>query len=231
MTWRDYMRNKTEKFISFIFIMVGLVITIGGLFLSLGYLLKNGKTYTKAIISDINVDRSSGTTKHKVYVSYYTEDGQEHTAKLKTYTDRYILGKEVDICYKKGDIENIWTKDECIFGELMLGLGSIFLVSGIAPTLARIMKMMIKYTGTLIYADYVRTEIDTTYFVNGKNPYVVVCKWSNSLDGKTYEFKSDYLWINPKSNICEKGITEIPVYINEKNPNKYFVDISKITKL
>ena len=87
----------------------------------------------------------------------------------------------------------------------------------------------LKENGELIYANYVETVLNTSYRVNGKCPYNIICEWNNPLDNNKYIFKSKNIWINPENIIEEKNIKQFPVYI-DNNKKKYTIDIESLTK-
>ena len=58
------------------------------------------------------------------------------------------------------------------------------------------------------------------------NPYFIVCKYVEA-NGKEYLFKSKSLLYNPSALITEK---QLKVYVDLKNPKKYYVDTSLIAE-
>lgn len=79
--------------------------------------------------------------------------------------------------------------------------------------------------GKLIYADYDETIINTSYSINRRHPYKIICEWINPVDNEEYMFKSRNIWINPEDIIEERNIKQFPVYIDKNNKKKYVVDI------
>ena len=97
-------------------------------------------------------------------------------------------------------------------------------------TRKKILEKRLKENGELIYANYVETVLNTSYRVNGKCPYNIICEWNNPLDGKKYVFKSKNIWTDPESTIEERNIKQFPVYINRDNMKKYAIDIEVLTE-
>ena len=82
--------------------------------------------------------------------------------------------------------------------------------------------------GKYIYADIVDIDVNVYQKVQidriSMNPYFIVCKYVEA-NGKEYLFKSKSLLYNPSALITEK---QLKVYVDLKNPKKYYVDTSSI---
>lgn len=109
------------------------------------------------------------------------------------------------------------------------GIGLIFLSIGGTGLLLKNrnkkLEKSLKENGDVIYADYVETIVNSSYRVNGRHPYRIICEWNNPLDSKKYIFKSKNIWINPENTIIERNIKQFPVHINRNDIKKYVVDI------
>ena len=70
------------------------------------------------------------------------------------------------------------------------GFGLIFVMIGGSGILVKIQKKRfekkLKETGEIIYANYIETVVNTSYRVNGKHPYNIICEWNNPLDNRRY---------------------------------------------
>ena len=84
-------------------------------------------------------------------------------------------------------------------------------------------------SGTRVYANITDININTSYNVNGRHPYVIHCQWTHPTSGITYLFKSGNLWFNPDFLIRERNIVSLPVYLNMEKPKKYYIDISELS--
>ena len=80
----------------------------------------------------------------------------------------------------------------------------------------------------MIYGDYVETRLNTSYSVNNRHPYNIICEWYNVEDGKTYIFKSNNIWMNPENKIEEQNITTFPIYIDLEDKKNYVIDINSL---
>ena len=88
--------------------------------------------------------------------------------------------------------------------------------------------MRLKENGLLIYANYIEAVLNTSYIVNGKSPYKIICEWVNPTGGNKYTFKSKNIWTNPENIIKERGIKQFPVFFN--NEKNYLVDTEFLIK-
>lgn len=82
--------------------------------------------------------------------------------------------------------------------------------------------------GKYIYADIVDIDVNVYQKVQidciSMNPYFIVCKYVEA-NGKEHLFKSKSLLYNPSALITEN---QLKVYVDLKNPKKYYVDTSSI---
>jgi len=212
---------------------------IGGLlFLTLGiyavfsrYISKDNRVYTTAIIEKITTYRDNdGDIHHNVFILYEV-NGFAYEAKI-GYLATYREGQEVEVYYDKNNPKKVQTESDNIGWLIFLILPLIVIVigaSGIAKIIKRKKKLkQLKTTGKTIYATYIATELNTSYSVNGKNPYTIICEWNDSTTNKKYIFESENLWFNPEEYIQRNNITTFPVIINPDNIEEYVIDVSVI---
>ena len=65
---------------------------------------------------------------------------------------------------------------------------------------------------------------DTSFKVNGRSPFVIVCQYDDQASNKQYEFKSDHIWFDPGKWVNEKKMMDI--YIDPNDMNRYYLDTS-----
>jgi len=70
--------------------------------------------------------------------------------------------------------------------------------------------------------------VDSSFKVNGRNPYVIVCQLHDPVSNKMYEFRSDYTWYNPTELLSERK--DIDTYVDPNNLANYYMDISFLPK-
>lgn len=58
--------------------------------------------------------------------------------------------------------------------------------------------------------DYVETIVNSSYRVNGRHPYRIICEWNNPLDSKKYIFKSKNIWNKSGKYYNRKKYKTIP---------------------
>ena len=226
--------NKIENLVFIMFASIGAIFFIIGL-VALGNIFNyENKVDTVGTITEISSYYSNNKhdKNYEVYVSYIV-DGREYNSKLNGYSSSFYKGKEIDIYYDKDDPSKIGKKSLDSLFWIFPGMGLIFLIIGGTGILVKFNKRKseknLKETGELIYASYVETVLNTSYRVNGRCPYNIICEWNNPLDNKKYIFKSKNIWRNPEHIIEENNIKQFPVYIDNNNKKKYTIDIDILT--
>lgn len=226
--------NKVENLAWIIFTIVGTVFVAIGIILFGSVFDYTNKIETTGIITRISLSGSSENDSNKVYVSYVAE-GNEYESTLSGYSSSFYEGKEIEIYYDKDNPNKIGMKSLDLLFLIFPGLGLISLIIGVTGISAKARgkksERRLKENGELIYADYVETIINTSYSVNGRYPYKIICEWTNPVDSEEYMFKSKNIWSNPEDIIEEKNIKQFPVYIDKNNKKKYLVDIDILTEL
>ncbi len=220
--------NKKETLMWTIFAIIGAIFVAVGLILFESVFNSANKVETTGIITRISLSGSSENESYKVYVSYVVK-GDEYESILNGYSSSFYEGKEVEIYYDKDNPNKIGMKSLDLLILIVPGIGLIFLIIGGTGILLKVSKKKLenrlKKDGKLIYADYDETIINTSYSINGRHPYKIICEWINPVDNEEYMFKSRNIWINPEDIIKERNIKQFPVYIDKNNKKKYVVDI------
>jgi len=231
------MKNIKDYLVTILFLSVGTLFLIIGIFMSSGIFLidEQDRVYTNAIITHIDTNHDSdGDTDHDVYIKY-SANGKEYESQLNLYSSSYYEGKEIEVYYDKNDPSNVETDEvNNMLSIIFIAIGGSFaLISGIVLFIqlrnSSISKSLLK-NGIRIDAEYVETILNTIYQVNGRSPYKIICKWKNPNTGIEHKFKSSNIWDDPQYAIENNNITKIPVYIDQKNPEKYYVDIQEIQR-
>lgn len=227
--------NKTENLLWIIFTIIGGIFVVIGLIIVGNVFNYENKESTVGIITEISTYRGNNDDRnYRVYVSYNV-DGRTYESELNGYSSSFYEGKEIEIYYDKDNPNKIGMKSLDLLFLILPGIGLIFLVIGGTGILIKInrrnLEKRLKENGELIYADYVETIINTSYRVNGRYPYKIICEWTNPVDSEEYMFKSRNIWSNPEDIIEEKNIKQFSVYIDKNNKKKYFVDIDILTEL
>ena len=227
--------NKLENLIWIIFSSIGAIFMIIGVILVVNMFNYENKVDTVGTITEISsyYNNDENDRDYKVYVSYIA-DGKEYKSQLNSYSSSFYEGKEIDIYYDKDNPSKIGVKSFDLIFLIFPGIGLLFFIIGLTGILIRMSKKKLekrlKENGKLIYANYNETVLNTSYRINRRYPYNIICEWNNPSDNKKYIFKSKNIWINPEKIIIEKNIEQFPVYIDNNNMKKYFIDVDILTE-
>ena len=226
--------NKLENLVWIIFASIGTIFVIIGLVIFGSVFNYANKVDTIGTITEISSyrDTNNHNRDHEVYVSY-TVEGKKYESKLNGYSSNFYKGKEIKIYYDKDNPNEIGMKSLDLLFLMFPGIGLVCLIIGGTGLLVKHNKKKLekrlRENGELIYANYNETILNTSYQINGKCPYNIICEWDNPLDSKKYIFKSKNIWINPEKIIKEKNIKQFPVYI-DNNKKKYTIDVDILTE-
>ena len=225
-------QSLKENLVWLIFSAIGLIFTVVGGFITIYTLNYENKVDTVGTITSITSHRDSdGDTSHTVYVTYNV-GGNTYESRLNSYSSTFYEGKTIDIYYDQNNPNKIGVKSLDLLCLIFPGIGLIFLIIGISGLIVKKKKSnlekRLKMSGTTIYATYVETIMNTSYRVNGRSPYNVICEWNNPADNQKYIFKSKDIWYNPANTIAERNIQQFPVYVDPNNMKKYAVDIDSL---
>lgn len=225
--------NNFDNLIWIIFANLGIIIIIVGVIVKNTIYNYDNKIETTGIITEISYHRDiDDNREYDVYVSY-TVEGKKYETKLNGYSSNFYEGKEIKIYYDKDNPNKIGMKSLELLFLIFPGIGTIFLIIGVIGISIKLNKKRwekkLKVDGKLIYANYSETVLNTSYQVNGKCPYKIICEWEDPLDNKRYIFKSKNIWINPEEIIAQNNITQFPIYINN-NKKKYYIDLDILNK-
>ena len=213
-----------DKVAAIIFIFIGMIFVICGVALKLTIFNFDNKIETTGEIIRISDD---------YFYVLYEVDEREYVSKINGSNSNYYVGKNIAIYYNPDNPNKIIDKDSKIIYILFIGMGSLFAFFGIAYLVNMVRKakkrQMLRETGSVIYADYVETRINTLITVNNKHPYNIICEYTH-YDGVRHKFKSQNLWYDPSNIISEKSITRFPVFVNLDNLKEYVIDTKEIEK-
>lgn len=216
-----------------VFFSFGLIFTIIGIIICMITFNYENKVDTVGTITDISIYRGNRNTKHQTLVKYSVDD-KEYESMLNSYSSSFYVGKEIDIYYDRDNPNKIGVKTLDYVFLIFPSIGSIFVIIGGTGLIVNVhnkrVEKYLKQNGNVIYARYVESILNTSYSVNGRHPYNIICEWNNIEDGKKYIFKSKNIWVNPENIIKEKNIENFLVYIDLKNKKKYLVDIESLTE-
>ena len=225
------------KIIKYIFTIIGLGMLVGTFFIykSTSNFLEKAIT-AKGTVVDLRESRSSSSSSNSItyapVVKFTDNQGKEteFTNSSSSNPPSYDVGEIVEVLYEQEKPQS--AKINGFFslwlGTLILGgLGSIFASIGLGFFVYDIRKNKkeanLRLNGSRIETDFQSVDINTSFAVNGKNPFVIVSQWQNPATSKLHIFESDNIWFDPTDFI---KTDKIKVWIDRKNPKKYMVDLS-----
>jgi hypothetical protein len=173
-----------------------------------------------------------GNRSYSPVIMYADANGVKHRyiSNMSSKPAGYSIGESVAIYYdsQNPDAAKIAGWNEYFATLITGGLGLIFGLLGLGYFLVRKISNahheQLKQSGLLIHANVVSVDINSSVYVNDRNPFFIRCEGKDSLTGKTNKFKSGFIWSDPRPAI--RSNTKIDVYVDRNNPRKYYVDIS-----
>jgi hypothetical protein len=81
----------------------------------------------------------------------------------------------------------------------------------------------LKRDGRRVDSEFQSIRVNTQVAMNGVNPWRIVVQWKNPASGDVHRFESEDIWFDPSAHIPSTLLT---VYLDPKNPKKYYVDVS-----
>lgn len=226
-------KDKTPGFVLGLFGVIGLVFVIAGIFWIVSVNnFKKIAVETVAEITTIDTYRDSdGDRHHTVYVDYsYDGTSYDHVS-LGFYSSNMYEGKEIELLLDPNNPRKISAKDEGYFGGIIfIIMGTVFggvgLISLISSIKRNSKKKKLLEQGYYVVAIVESIDVNTSYTVNGRHPYLIYCVYQDPYSGMLYRFKSENLWTNPES-VIQPGYG-ITVYVMPNDFSTYYVDVESI---
>lgn len=163
-------------------------------------------------------------------IKYTSEDGIERTIK-RTHSSKggkFRNGDKIKVFYQIADPDKTHTSDGKKGGKKVVFWGGILLLFNLVSIYFGKKKdnteSYFKTTGRKVEAQILKIDIDMETTIMKKNPYYIHCKWTDPMTGKEYRHTIKYIWQDPETLL--EGRRSIDVYIDRKDPEKYFMDIA-----
>lgn len=221
----------TDWFLDIIFTLVGAGIITAGIFANNSMTeFRKVAIETTATVSSVRTEENSdGDTYYRVYVKYNVDD-KEYTGNFNAKV-RYPIGSSITVYYASNNPNNMSTTLSYSLSWGMVVFGLIFFSVGASLLGVKIYSLSKKNSllknGEMIYAEINDVEVNTSYTVNDRHPFVIICV-GTGVNGEKCTFKSENLWFNPQRIIEMYDIDVLPVYIDSKNPKRYYVSTKEI---
>lgn len=160
----------------------------------------------------------------------FEADGNEQRVRSRYSSSDMTEGEEVMVHFPAGQPEEAEIKGfsaqyllPLIFGSI----GSIFAGIGYVGLYIQRKKEQLREElvtmrrGRKVRLPVVSIELDMSFKVNGRSPYVIVAQLQDAASGTAYSFKSDHLWQDPTGLLPNN---EVDVYVDPSDPKRYYVD-------
>ncbi len=232
---------KTRNILIYLSILIGAGMLIGTFFIC-----KNTSQFIeKAIITQgtvVEIFESYSNDSEDYDITYYPliefTDAYGTQIEFESFGSnppRYSVNEMVEVIYDPeypdiaeiNDYFSLWGGATIlgIFGFVIFSIGGSFFAYDMKK------KSRLKYlkkNGKKIETKFKSVIINTSYEVNGENPFIVFTHWRDPETAKLHIFKSDHIWFDPTDYIITDKIN---VLIDRENPKKYWVDLSFLPKV
>lgn len=245
---------KKRKKIDIIIIFVGLLFLTIGILASCLCIQTTKSTYdffTKAekteariveIIVSSDYELGKWRTVELMYVSYEIDGVVYDHVYLKSDRKKEQEGDIVTIYYNPDDPYEIQSIGQIIFPVFPFIFGAGFLFAG-----CMIFKKEVFHLGKnrkpkaakiCVQLPIAEIGVDSSVKRNGHPAFYVICEkgsmslyppefYSNDCYSKLPEYYKSDNWFYPEFDLCTKAGDIVPVYINPKKPEEYFIDVKK----
>jgi len=229
---------KTIKLIKYLFAIIGLGMLVGSFFLfqnTVSFL--DNAVKAQGVVIDLVRSRSSDSTTYAPTVRFTTAQGVmiEFTSGTSSNPPSYSRGEQVNVLYLESDPDD--AKIDSFFSvwgaAVIVGvIGLVFFLVGLGIIMRGIRKAKTKQflleRGVRINTQFQSVGRNTNTKVNGRHPYMITSQWQNPKTSKMHVFESDNIWFDPEEQIKSDTIM---VFIDPKDPSRYYMDISFLPEL
>lgn len=220
-----------------IFAVIGLLMLMGGSYFYLsGYSQEKSGIVVTGQIIDLSVHRSDDGASYCPVVKY--TDGKEEYVMESSYCSsgyRNALGDDIDVIYQLGSPDNAVIH---AFGGLyggaviLLGMGAVFALVGTLPLIIMYLRsksgQRLLREGMPVKARFSEVILNTTININGRSPFQIVAQMHDTAANTVKLYYSHNIAFDPSPFINQEFVT---VYVDKKNPDKYYMDISFLPKV
>lgn len=220
-----------------IFAVIGLLMLMGGSYFYLsGYSQEKSGIVVTGQIIDLSVHRPDDSASYCPVVRY--TDGQEEYVMKSSYCSsgyRNALGDDIDVIYQPGSPDNAVIH---AFGGLyggaviLLGMGAVFALVGTLPLIIMYLRsksgQRLLREGMPVKARFSEVILNTTININGRSPFQIVAQMHDTAANTVKLYYSHNIAFDPSPFINQEFVT---VYVDKKNPDKYYMDISFLPKV
>lgn len=196
---------------------------------------------TSGIVSELRASVSDGSRVYYPTIQFKNQQGETIETELNIGSNppEYTVGEQVTILYDPNNPQDANTNSFLslyFVAVVLLGLGGTFttvglgvLIGPLAYTLASNRKVeSLKQNGTRIMTKIIGVDLNDSFTMNGTSPYQITSQWLDPLTNEVHIFHSEHIWFDPQDFIKSE---QVYVYVDPKNNNNYYMDISFLPKL
>lgn len=223
-------KNKTSIMIFSIFAVIGILLIAGAIILFVnGMRFRQSAVSITGEIEDILYSYDSdGEIDHEVFVTYTFEGKTYDMVRISEYSSNMYIGKSITLLCDPENPGNVKIESSIFFVFITLMImGIISFCIGAVPCIISLKKShRAKYLlahGRVLCGTVEHVDLNRSYRVNGRHPFVIYCAWKDEYSDTLYRFKSDNLWTDP-SHAFPEG-SEIDIYVDRNDFGKYYVDV------
>lgn len=228
-----------QKRNSFMVLFCGIFLVVGAIFSAVGITMaladsgfrERAEEITAEITGISSYRASDGDRRHNVYVTYQYDGRVYEDIELNFYRSGMYEGQEIPLLCNPENPGHVKSPGgmlllEMVFlliGILFMGIALVFIA--VSRNKARRRKKILS-SGKRLSAIVEQIAVNTSYVMNGRNPYQIYCYYRDEYKDVIYRFKSEDLWINPNV-VLQPGDT-IDVYVEGEDYSRYHVDAESI---
>ena len=230
------MKQKRNSFMTLfcaIFLIVGAIFFAVGLTMAIrdsGF-RERAEEITAEITEISSYRGSDGDWRHSVYVTYQYGGRIYEEIALNFYRSGMREGQEISLLCDPENPEHVKAPGAMLLLELVflligiLFMGIVLVMIAISLTRKRRRKKILS-SGKRLSAIVEQIAVNTSYVMNGRNPYQIYCYYRDEYKDVIYRFKSENLWINP--SVALQPGDSIDVYVDGEDYSRYHVDAESI---
>ena len=215
-----------KKKLSLVIILVGIGLWVFG-YLEFNKYQEEHNRYVKikAKVESVQINDNN-----RMVTFRFDVNGTTYSSNITT-DEALEVGNTKEIYYDKTSPNNVKLLLITIVKSVLLFLaGTVITIFGLYLTMKNLLAKgrikRLRKKGILINATI--QEALVVPKDKGKNPYKIRAQYLNPVNNKTYFFESEETEVDLKDIVSKRRLTTIPVYINKRNTDDYFVDIDSL---
>ena len=228
--------NRTISRIAYLFLAVGLAMLAGAAYWA-SRVDQFVRTASRAPGTVIELKHPGGSSSYYPVVRYRTAAGEEITfrSSVGSHPPSYAVGETVEVLYRESDPNEARIRSFfALWGApaIVASIGAVFALVGggilYGQHRAAALAQYLRRHGEPVQTEFQNVELNTRVRVNGRHPWRIVTQWKNPARGERHLFESENIWFDPTRHIGTRPIT---VYLDRRNPKRYYMDVSFLPKL